>query len=213
MQNKKVVIISILAILLVFLGAAYVYKNKQSEQLASQVKANYSALVRPHSYIKGNPNAKVELVEFLDPACGTCAQFYPYVKEILKQNKGNIKLVYRYAPYHKNSDEVVKMFEASKKQGKYEEIVELTFITQKYWVKNHVGQLNILWNILDKSKLVDMNQLADDMKDPKLNAIVKQDLEDAKKLGASKTPSFFVNSKPLEVFGLNELIDLINSEL
>jgi len=213
MQNKKIVIISIVCLVALFFVGGYIYKDKQAQEVASNVKANYSALVRETSYVKGNPNAKVELVEFLDPACGTCAQFHPYVKEILAENKGNIKLVYRYAPYHKNSDEVVKMLEATKKQGKYEEVLELIFVTQQYWVKNHVGQLNILWQILLKSELLDMNQLAEDMKDPKLDAIVKQSLEDAKTLGANKTPSFFVNGKPLEKFGLNELVDLINSEL
>lgn len=213
MQNKKIVIISIICLVAVFFVGGYVYKNKQAQEVASNVKANNSALVRETSYVKGNPNAKVELVEFLDPACGTCAQFHPYIKEIMEENKGNIKLVYRYAPYHKNSDEVVKMLEATKKQGKYEEVLDLVLITQRYWVKNHVGQLNILWEILLKSELLDMNQLSEDMKDPKLDVIVKQSLEDAKTLGANKTPSFFVNGKPLEKFGLNELVDLINSEL
>lgn len=213
MQNKKIVIISIVCLVALFFVGGYVYKNKQSEEIASNVKANYSALVREHSYVKGNKNAKVELVEFFDPACGTCAQFHPYVKEIMKKNDGNIKLVLRYAPFHKNSDEVVKMLEATKKQGKFDEVLELVFVTQQYWVKNHVGQLNILWQILLKSELVDMNRLADDLKDPKLDEIVKQDLADAKTLGASKTPSYFVNGKPLENFGLNQLVDLINSEL
>ncbi|QKJ23326.1 thioredoxin domain-containing protein [Poseidonibacter lekithochrous] len=213
MQNKKIVIISVICLVALFFVGGYIYKNKQNEQIASNVKANYSALVREYSYVKGNPDAKVELVEFLDPACGTCAQFHPYVKEILKQNKGNLKVVYRYAPFHKNSDEIVKMLEASKKQGKYEEVLDLVLVTQRYWVKNHVGQLNILWEILLKSELLDMNKLTDDMKDPKLDAIVKQDLADAKTLGASKTPSFFVNGKPLETFGLDQLIDLIQSEL
>lgn len=213
MQNKKIVIFSVAFLVALFLISGYVYKNKQNEEIASNVKANYSALVREHSYVKGNKNAKVELVEFLDPACGTCAQFHPLVAEIVKENKDNIKVVYRYAPYHKNSDEVVKMLEATKKQGKYEEVLDLVFQTQHYWVKNHVGQLNVLWQILVQSKLLDMDKLVEDMKDPKLDAIVKQDLADAKTLGASKTPSFYVNGKPLKTFGLQQLKDLINSEL
>lgn len=213
MQNKKSVLLSVVVLLAIFFVGGYVYKNKQNQEVASNVKANYSALVREYSYIKGNPDAKVELVEFLDPACGTCAQFHPYVKEIMKENKGNIKVVYRYAPYHQNSDEVVKMLEATRKQGKYEQVLDLVFLTQQYWVQHHVGQLPILWQILVKSELLDMDKLIEDMKDPKLDEIVKQDLADAKTLGASKTPSFYVNGKPLETFGLQQLKDLINSEL
>ena len=50
---------------------------------------------RVNSFTIGNVNAKVQLVEFFDPACETCAQFHPYVKDIMKQNEGKIKLVLR----------------------------------------------------------------------------------------------------------------------
>lgn len=213
MQNKKIVIISIICIIALFFVGGYIYKGNQSEQLANNVKNNYSALVREHAYIVGEKDAKVELVEFFDPACETCALFHPYVKEIMKEHKGNIKLILRYAPFHKGSDEVVKMLEATKNQGKFMEVLELLFVTQKYWVIHHEVQLNVLWQILSKSEFLDMNKLSEDMKNPKLDEIVKQDLADAKTLGASKTPSYFVNGKPLETFGLEPLIDLIQSEL
>lgn len=213
MQNKKVVIISVICLVALFFVGGYVYKNKQAQEVASNVKENYSALVREHSLIIGEKNAKVELVEFFDPACQTCALFHPYVKDIMKKNKGNIKLVLRYAPFHPGSDAVVKMLEATKKQDKFMETLELVFATQKYWTVNHTADLNRLWGILTKMGKLDMNKLSEDMKDPKLDEIVRQDLADAKTLGASKTPSYFVNGKPLQTFGLEQLIALIDSEL
>ena len=78
MQNKKIVLISLLVLLVVFLGGTYIFKTNKSEQLIANTKANYSALVREHSVVIGNKNAKVELVEFFDPACETCAQFRRY---------------------------------------------------------------------------------------------------------------------------------------
>lgn len=212
MKNKKIVIVSMVALLVLFIVGGYVYKGKQSEEMRAVAKANAAIFVREHSVVKGNPNAKVELVEFFDPACGTCAQFHPYVKEIMKKNEGKIKLVYRYAPFHKGSDYAVKMLMAAKKQGKFEEALEMMFATQQYWVSNHEANLDVLWKILYKVNL-DMEKLAKDIMDPKLNEIVAQDLADAKILNATKTPSFYVNGKPLERFGLQELKDLINSEL
>ena len=213
MQNKKVVIISLIVLVLVFLGAGYAYKANKSEQTASNVKANYSALVREHSVVVGNKDAKVELVEFFDPACETCAQMHPLVKEIMKKNEGNIKLVLRYAPYHNGSKNVVVMLEATKKQNKFHEVLELIFKTQSIWIAHHNVDLNKLWGVLVQSGLMDMNQLIEDMKNPALIKIVEQDLADAKTLKASKTPSYYVNGKPLQVFGLQNLKDLINSEL
>lgn len=213
MQNKKVVIISLLVLLVIFLGGGYIYKSNQSEQLASNVKENYSALVREHSVIVGNKDAKVELVEFFDPACETCAQMHPYVKEIMKENEGNIKLVLRYAPFHKGSTSAVILLEAAKEQNKFIEVLELFFNTQRIWTVNHTVDLNKLWAVVSSSKLLDMKKLADDMKNPKLIEIVKQDLADGQTLKATKTPAYYVNGKPLEVFGLQNLKDLINSEL
>lgn len=213
MQNKKVVIILVVALLAIFFVSGYVYNNMQKQKELEKVQSNNTSLVRPHSYIDGKKDAKVELVEFLDPACGTCALFHPYVKEIKKQNSDDIKIVYRYAPFHKGSDKVVKLLEAAKEQGKFNELLELLFVTQKYWVKHHVVQYDIVEKIAEKSGLIDMVVAKEFVKNPKLDEIIKQDLADAKALGANKTPSFFVNSKPLEDFGLEQLIELINSEL
>jgi len=213
MQNKKVVIISLILLLVIFLGGGYVYKTNKSKQLASNAKANYSALVREHSVVIGNKDAKVELVEFFDPACETCAQMHPYVKEIMKENEGNIKLVLRYAPFHKGSTNAVILLEASKEQNKFMEVLELLFNTQNIWTVNHSVDLNRLWAVVASSKLLDMDKLVKDMKNPKLIDIVKQDIEDGKILKATKTPAYYVNGKPLEVFGLDNLKDLINSQL
>lgn len=213
MQNKKVVLVSLIVLILLFLGGGYIYKDNQEKQLSLNTKQNYSALVRESSFILGNKNAKVELVEFFDPACETCAQMHPITKDIMKKNEGNIKLVLRYAPFHKGSVDVVRMLEATKEQGKFLEILELLFVTQNFWTVNHVVDLDKVWGVLVTSKLLDMDKLVEDMKDPKIIEIVKQDIEDAKTLKANKTPAYYVNGKPLQVFGVENLIDLINSEL
>jgi len=57
-----------------------------------------------------------------------------------------------------------------------------------------------------------MDKLAQDMKKPALDKLIAQDMADAKVLGASKTPSYFVNGKPLQTFGYEPLKKLIYSE-
>lgn len=213
MQNKKVLGISIVILLVLFLGVSYIYKNQQSQAVLQNAKANNSALVREHSIVIGNEKAKVELVEFFDPACETCAMFHPLVKEIMKENKGNIKLVLRYAPFHAGSADVVRMLEATRKQNQFMKTLDLVFLTQRIWTINHTADLNKLWGVLIQSGHLDMDKLVDDMKNPEIDKIIKQDLADAKVLEANKTPSYFVNGKPLEVFGIEYLEALIKSEL
>ncbi|NQY22148.1 MAG: thioredoxin domain-containing protein [Campylobacteraceae bacterium] len=212
MQNKKVVLISIFSLLLVFIGGFYAYKNNELAKYETMAKEKAALYERPYSYSIGPKDAKVTLVEFFDPACGTCAQFHPYVKEIMAENKNDIRLVLRYAAFHKNSNYAVKMLEGSREQGKFAETLEFMFKTQRYWIDGHSVNPQKLWTMLEKTGL-DMEKLSKAMENPKYDEIVRQDLADAEALGATKTPSYFVNGKPLVSFGLDQLKELIKEAL
>jgi len=212
MKNKKIVLFSILTLLIVFVGLGYQYNKNQSEKLTTLSEEKAMLFKRDYSYTIGPDDAKVQLVEFFDPACETCAQFHPYVKEIMKENEGKIQLVLRYAPFHNGSDKVVAMLEATKKQNMFMKTLELSFAIQPYWASHGTPKLGVLWGALPKIGL-DMDKLVEDMKDPKIRGIIAQDLADGKVLGATKTPSYYVNGRPLQQFGLQQLKDLINEEL
>ena len=213
MQNKKVILISIVVLIAIFIGGGYAYKNSQSEKMIEMSKEQALLFQRPYSLVVGKKDAKVQLVEFFDPACETCAQFHPLVKDKIKKSDGNIKIVYRYAPFHKNSNFAVKMLEGAREQGLFMETLEFMFSTQRYWVIHHEVNPQLLWRMLSKVEGLDMEKLGEFMNNPKADEIIKQDLADAAKLGATKTPSYFVNGKPLQNFGLKNLMDLIDSAL
>ena len=48
---------------------------------------------------------------------------------------------------------------------------------------------------------------------PAIVELIEQDLADAKTLNVRKTPGFFVNGRPLQVFGSQQLQDLVQSEI
>ena len=60
---------------------------------------------------------------------------------------------------------------------------------------------------------LDMARLRADMEDPRITAILEQDLADARALGVTGTPGIFVNGKPLEPFGLEPVGELIAAEM
>jgi len=213
MQNKSLVIVSILVLLGLFIGGGMYYKNLQTQKSIALAKEKALLFERPYSVVVGNKDAKVQLVEFFDPACETCALFHPYVKAILEKYDGDVKLVLRYAPFHENSIHAVKMLLGAKEQGMFMEVLDFMFATQNYWVQHHVVKPKILWQMLGQIKGLDMNKLSEFMKDESKNYIIKQDLEDAKTLDVTKTPGYIVNGKPLQTFGLDNLIELIESEL
>ncbi len=213
MQNKKVVLVSIVILIAIFIGGAYTYKNSQSEKLSKMSKEQAELFQRPYSLVIGNKDAKVQLVEFFDPACGTCADFHFRVKKLMKEKEGDIKLVLRYAPFHQNSNYAVKMLEGAREQGLFMETLTFMFGTQVNWIDHHVVNPQKLWRILSQVKGLDMEKLGKFMNDPKADEIIRQDLADADTLKADKTPAFFVNGKPLQTFGWQNLVDLIESEL
>jgi len=213
MQNKKVVLVSIVVLLAIFIGGGYAYKNSQSLEISQMSKEQAEVFQRPYSMVIGNKDAKVQLVEFIDPACGACADFHFRVKKLMKEKEGDIKLVLRYAPFHQNSNYAVKMLEGARDQGLFMETLTYMFGTQGSWIDNHVVNPQKLWRVLANVKGLDMEKLGIFMNNPKADEIIRQDLADAETLKADKTPSFYVNGKPLQVFGWQNLVDLIESEL
>ncbi|UCG77202.1 MAG: thioredoxin domain-containing protein [Nitrospirota bacterium] len=211
MKKGLIFIISAISLILVFvIGAVYI-KGQKTKKVESFAMSSSSVFVREYSPSLGSDDAKVIITEFLDPACQTCKAMYPFIKNILISNQGRIKLVVRYAPLHQGSDEVVKMLEASKEQGKFWETLEVMLQSQQQWVVNHISKPEKLWPILPQAGL-DIERLKKDMQKPEVERNVQQDIADAKALDVNKTPGYFVNGKPLVHFGYEELLELIRSE-
>ena len=214
MKQKNIFIGAAVLLVAAFAIGAFMVKSRQAEQAAQTAARNSEALVRFHSPTVGNADAPVHIVEFFDPACETCRDFYPLVKDMMAANPGKIKVTMRYAPFHRGSDVVVAMLEAARKQGKYWEALEGLLDAQPYWVKNHAAQPDVAWKALAGLGLgLDMQRADTDMQSPEIARIIQQDLADAQTLNVTKTPEFFVNGKPLPSFGYDQLKKLVDDAL
>ncbi len=211
-MKKTLFLSAAIILLLAFVAGAYFYSTSKTEQAGQFAQQNRSALVRDYSPVLGPADARVEIVEFFDPACETCRRFYPFVKEILAAEPERIRLVLRYAPFHQNSDYVVALLEAARKQGKYWETLETLLASQDAWVVHHAVQPQQAWMQIQGLGL-DLEQLQTDMQSPEIAALVAQDIADADTLKVMKTPEFFVNGKPLPSFGFEQLQTLVAEEL
>jgi protein-disulfide isomerase len=154
----------------------------------------------------------VRIIEFLDPACETCRDFYPFVKDMLIAHPERIHLTLRYAPFHQNSDQVVALLMAAHKQGKHWETLEALLNSQDDWVEHHAVQPEKIWRHVEGLGL-DMAQLKQDMASPEITQRIAQDLADARTLNVTKTPEYFVNGKPLPSFGYEPLKQLVDEAL
>jgi protein-disulfide isomerase len=208
MKSKTLYIAAAVALAAVVAGIALFAGSPGTGAAAG----NREALVRPHSQTMGPADAAVQLVEFLDPACGTCAQFYPLVKKLAAEQREDIRLIVRYAPFHAGSDQVVKALEASRRQAKYWQALEALLASQNQWVINHKAQPDLIWGPLAGAGL-DVERIKVDMQSPEIARVVAQDMADANTLGVAATPEFFVNGRPLPEFGFQHLRKLVEQEL
>ena len=83
MKRKTLFAASAVVLLLAFAGGSLLYKSERIQRWAKVIGQNEAALASAHSPSLGSADAKVHIVEFLDPACETCAEFYPQVKRMM----------------------------------------------------------------------------------------------------------------------------------
>jgi len=212
MKRKTLFVASALALILAFCVAAWIYQTGETHSSRPLAETDFSHLVRMHSPTLGKPDAEVQIVEFLDPACETCAKFYPMVKRILADHPDQVRLVVRWAPFHRGSEAVVAVLEATRRQDQFWPALEALLATQADWVPQHTVQLDRIWKHLAGVGL-NLEQVRADMAAPGIARAIAQDLEDAKALGVTRTPEFFVNGAPLPEFGYAPLIALVNEAL
>jgi protein-disulfide isomerase len=212
MKKQYIVLLTGICLILLFVFGVYLYKNYQIKKYGFMAQENAFTFIREYSQTLGSEDAKIYLVKFTDPGCETCSKFHPFLKKLMSIYHNKIKLVIRYAPFHKGADEMVKILEASRKQGKYWETLEVMYESQGYWASHHDPQPQRIWKFLPKAGL-DLEKIRVDMNDPEIEKIIKQDMADAKTLNVTKTPGFFVNGRPLPSFGFNQLQEVVESEI
>lgn len=213
MSAKKISVIALMALLgLAFYLGMSTYQQREQNAQQEQVRAEQSRLVRMHSPVLGPQAAPVTIVEFFDPACETCRAFYPLVKELMAQYPQEVRLVIRYAPFHRGSDTVVKLLEAAKAQGRYQTVLEALLAAQPEWADHAQPNVQAAFKVAERAGL-DLAKAVEDMQKPGMQALLQQDIEDLTALQVNKTPTFFVNGRSLPSFGPEQLAALVAQEV
>lgn len=212
-MRQKVILVGTAALLLsVFAAASMLYTQAQADAAARLAAANRSALVRPHSPTLGKADAPVVIVEFFDPACGTCQAFYSPVKGLFEEHPDRVRLVLRYAPFQLGAEDVVAVLEAARKQNGFWPVLDALMNSQDDWKPLHEAELARVWKHLEGLGL-DLERLRKDMADPEIARRIAADLEDAARLKVDSTPEFFVNGEPLPGFGFGVLKQAVEAAL
>lgn len=206
------VVVLLAAIVIAFVLGLIAYQRHEQTTQIQQVSVNAERLVRMHSPVTGPQNAPVTIVEFFDPACETCRAFYPIVKDLLRTYPADVRLVIRYAPFHPGSDQVVRLLEASKRQGKYWAVLEMVLAAQPMWADHGNPDVRKAYAAAAQAGL-DIDKALADATSPGIESVLRQDMDDLTALGVNKTPTFFVNGRPLPSFGAEQLSALVAEEV
>jgi protein-disulfide isomerase len=169
-------------------------------------------LARADSPVLGRVDAPVTIVEFLDPACEACRAYAPVVKQILFLYPEDVRVVVRYAAFHPGSDEAIRVIEAARKQGKFAEVLGALFDRQGEWASHSGPKPALTWDIAAENGV----NLARARKDPNpaaIKGLLAREGEDIIALKVERTPTFYVNGRPLTEYGPQELMDLVASEI
>ena len=193
------VIVGILAVVL--FGGAIWYSNSASED------SNVGVEVKEH--VKGNPEATVTLVEYSDFQCPACAAFQPVVKEIINTYGDRLRFEYQHypLPIHKFSQQAAVAAEAAGQQGKFYEMHDKLFENQKEWSNSATPQVFFIKYAQDLG--LDTELFKKHLSSSLLRDAVRSDLNAAKELGLTGTPTFYLNGEKMTIETFEDFIGQI----
>ncbi len=185
------------------LGANW-YRQQETTQVQQAAVEGADRLIRPHSPTLGPATAPVTLVEFLDPECEACAAMHPIVKQLLREFEGRLRLVVRYMPLHANSVYAASLLEAARADDKYWDLMDVFFARQPEWASHDRPRPDLL-AVYARDLGLDPRRLGAATTNPETERRIRQDADDGAALGVTRTPTFFVNGRPLAQIGYEPL--------
>jgi len=193
------VIVGVLAVLL--FGGAIWYSSAVSE------KSNEGVEVSAH--VKGNAEAAVTLVEYSDFQCPACAAFQPVIAEIMSTYGDNLKFEYHHypLPIHKFSQQAAVAAEAAGQQNKFFEMHDKLFENQQEWSTSATPQVFFVKYATDLG--LDAELFKKHLSSSALRDAVRSDLNKAKELGLTGTPTFYLNGEKMEIKTFEDFIGQI----
>ena len=184
------------AALLVFIGA-YFLTNKKSVIVPLTAEQLQVLSVTAQDYAVGPKDSKVVLVRYSDFECPACAAFHPITQELIKQYP-EMLFVARYFPLqgHMNGMTSALATEAAGKQGKFWEMHDKLFETQKEWGGKNVADPAYFEGVA-KTLGLDMDQYAKDISTEETKYRVQNDYDGGLVAGVRGTPTYYLNGKDI----------------
>ena len=188
--------------------AAFVEQLRKQAQINIMLMPPSAHVDIAKAYTHGDSNAPVVLVEFADYQCPYCQKVNPQIQQLKKEYGDNLTVIFKDfpLPMHHSSEKAAEASRCAGEQGKFWEYHDVLFYSKEIEVdalKEHARVLKLDGDRFDTC--LDSGAEA---------AAVKKDLDEAKSLGLTGTPSFFVNGHFFSgVVDYAALKDIVNQQL
>jgi protein-disulfide isomerase len=190
MEKETKVLLGIIALVVAGLIGVFMLFNKPGDAATTSTES----LVRADSQKQGS--GSVNLVEFGDYQCPSCAAAHPIVQRLMKEYEGKITFVFRNYPLesiHKNALLAAKYAEASAKQNKFWQMHDKLYEAQKEW--SELGDPAAKFADYATALGMDAAKLKNDANEAAILTLIKRDQTDGDAAGVQGTPSFFIDGK------------------
>ncbi|MEK9969390.1 MAG: DsbA family protein [Ferrovibrio sp.] len=143
------------------------------------------------SYVAGNPQGDVTIVEFFDYRCGYCKQVQPSLLTLLKEDK-KVRVVLKELPVlGPESVIAARAAVASLEQGKGAKYYDFHNAMMEF--RGQISEAEVM-RIAGKAGL-DTAKLKTDMASPKVEQVLRANLALADALGIQGTPGFVIGDR------------------
>jgi len=166
----------------------------------------------------GNPNAKVQVVEYSDFQCPFCERFFSdsflqFKKDYI--DTGLVLFTFKHFPLksiHPQATLAHQYSECAAQQGKFWEYHDKLFTVQTEWSGSPTAEDN--FKQYSKELGLDQDKLANCVASEASKIVVDSELEEGIKAGVNGTPTLFVNGTPLVgAVPYNDLSSAVESAL
>ncbi len=177
------------------------------------VKAHSNAIFNDgHSWVGGNPEGDITLVEFMDYRCGYCRRAAPDVTDLVEFD-GNIRLIIKEFPILGEQSMLSARFAIATQQIAGED----AYKTAHDALIGFNGDVtDMALRRLSDSLGLDTEAIMAHMESPDVNQVIAENHQLAQTLGISGTPSFVMEDRMLRGYlpraNMEELVEEIRTQ-
>ena len=147
----------------------------------------------------GQENGIVTVTEYADFQCPACASFFPIVTQVKEQFKDQVRFEFKHLPLvqiHPNATAAHRAAQAAANQGKFWEMHDLLFSRQQSWSSS--TNPTAVFDEYARELSLDMDKYSADSQSSETLAIITADIDAAKRLNVSGTPTFFIDGELID---------------